>query len=170
MLFACKSDMKKVGAFGGIDTLPELTAKNIRFIRSDSGYVQALLTSPLLVNYTGAEPYMEFPDGFEVIFYDSVMNIKSILTADFGINYEKQKLMEAKNNVVIINKEKEEQLNTEHLIWDQRKKIIYSYVNVKITTKNEIIEGDTLIANETFDKWEIKNTTGIFEIEEDDDM
>ena len=168
MLFACKSDIKKVSVFCDNNTLPEITAKHIKFIRSDSGKVQAILTSPLMVSYGGAEPYMEFPEGFEVVFYDSLMNIKSFITADFGINYEKRKLMEAKNNVVIINKEKQEQLNTEHIIWDQRKKIIYSYVPVKITTPDEIIEGDTLIASETFDKWEIKNTTGIFEIEDEE--
>ena len=53
MLFGCKSDIKKIQIYGEIDTFPEMIAKDIEFIRSDSGFVQALLTSPLMNKYSG---------------------------------------------------------------------------------------------------------------------
>lgn len=65
MLFACKRDIKTVVAYGEIDTLPELTARNIEYIRSDSGEIQAILTSPLMYQYSGDDEHIIFPDGFK---------------------------------------------------------------------------------------------------------
>ena len=169
MLFGCKSDIKTIYIYGEIDTLPEMIAKDIEFIRSDSGIVQALLTSPLMNKYSGKKPFIEFPDGFKVQFYDSLLNVKSFITANYGISYEKKKRMEAYKDVVVINNEKNEKLNTEHLIWDQSKKIIFSNVAIKITTKDEVIFGDGLESDETFDKYEIINPTGVFHVSDDDD-
>lgn len=167
MLFGCKSDIKTIYIYGEIDTLPEMIAKDIEFIRSDSGIVQALLTSPLMNKYSGKKPFIEFPDGFKVQFYDSLLNVKSFITANYGISYEKKKRMEAYKDVVVINNEKNEKLNTEHLIWDQSKKIIFSNVAIKITTKDEVIFGDGLESDETFDKYEIINPTGVFHVSDD---
>ena len=75
--------------------------------------------------------------------------------------------MEAYKDVVVINNEKNEKLNTEHLIWDQSKKMIFSNVAIKITTKDEVIFGDGLESDETFDKYEIINPTGVFHVSDD---
>ena len=168
MLFGCKSDIKTIQIYGEIDTLPEMIAKDIEFIRSDSGFVQALLTSPLMYKYSGDKPYIEFPDGFKIQFYDSLFNVKSFITANYGISYERKKRMEAYKNVVIINNEKNEKLNTEHLIWDQNKKKIFSNVAVKITTKDEVIFGDSLESDETFGKYEIRNPSGTINVKDDE--
>ncbi len=168
LLFSCKSDIEKIAAYSYIDTLPELLAKDIEYTRSDSGEVKAVLTSSLMYQYSGDEPYFEFPEGFKVIFYDSGVIVSAVMTANYGINFEKKKLMEAQDNVLIINYEKNEQLETERLIWDQRKKKIYSDVSVKITTNDEILYGDGLEADESFSKYEILNPTGVFNIEDDE--
>ena len=169
MLFACKRDLKTVAAYGEIDTLPELTARNIEYVRSDSGEIQAMLTSPLMYQYTGDDEYIVFPEGFQVEFFDSVGQIQSRLTAEYGISYQKKKIMEARKNVRIINFEKNEQLDTEKLIWDQRKKIIYSDTTVKITTEEDVLFGTGLEADESFDKYEIFDPSGEMEIEEEDE-
>ncbi|MCF8230214.1 MAG: LPS export ABC transporter periplasmic protein LptC [Bacteroidales bacterium] len=169
MLFACKRDLKTVAAYGEIDTLPELTARNIEYVRSDSGEIQAILTSPLMYQYTGDDEYIVFPEGFQVEFFDSVGQIQSRLTAEYGISYQKKKIMEARKNVRIINFEKNEQLDTEKLIWDQRKKIIYSDTTVKITTEEDVLFGTGLEADESFDKYEIFDPSGEMEIEEEDE-
>lgn len=168
MLFGCKSDIKKIQIYGEIDTLPEMIAKDIEFIRSDSGFVQALLTSPLMNKYSGKKPYVEFPDGFKVQFFDSLLNVKSVITAKYGINHEQKKRMEAFKDVVVINNERNETLNTEHLIWDKSKKKIFSDVAIKITTKDEVIYGEGLESDETFSKYEILKPTGVLKLKEED--
>ena len=168
MLFSCKRDIKTVVAYGEIDTLPELTAKNIEYVRSDSGEIQAILTSPLMYQYSGDDEHIIFPDGFKVEFFDSIGQIQSQLTADYGINIMKKKLMEARKNVRIINFAKNEQLDTERLIWDQRKKVIYADTTVKITTNEDVLYGTGLESDESFDKYEIFDPSGEFEFDEDD--
>jgi LPS export ABC transporter protein LptC len=108
-------------------------------------------------------PYIEMPKGVHALFYDDQLNVKSRLDADYGIRYEKEQKMEARKNVVVIN-EKGDMLNTEHLIWDERKEKLLSNEFVKITTKDEIIYGNGFEANQNFTKYRIFNIKGTLSI------
>ncbi len=124
-----------------------------------------------MCRYEKADPYVEFPTGMKIIFYnDSTHEAQTEITANYGINYTKSKIMEAKNNVVVINYAKQEELNTERLVWDQNRGVIYSDVFVKITrnANNEVIYGDGLESDESFEKYVIKNPSGVFEVDQDE--
>ncbi len=168
MLFACENDIKEINSLSRSDTLPYEQAQDIEVYYTDSGRLTAYLESALMYNYKKAKPYIEFPEGFKVVFYDSESKPKSEITANYGIRYEKTKIMEAKNNVIVRNIEKNEQLNTEHLIWDESKKIIYSDVFVKITRSDEVLYGDGLQSDQDFENYTIKNPTGEFKINPDE--
>ena len=45
------------------ENAPVMSARNIEVLFSDSGKVQAKLTSPLMNRYTGENPFLEFPKG-----------------------------------------------------------------------------------------------------------
>lgn len=165
----CENDMKTIRSLDITDTVQFEYAREIEIYYSDSGRIRAILTSPLMKTYERDEGYQEFPEGFELIFFDSVAKPQSTINALYGVNYEKKNLMEAKSNVVVKNIEKNEQLDTEHLVWDRRKEIIFSDVFVKITKPNEIIFGDGLTSDQNFDFYEIKNPTGEFKVYPDDD-
>jgi len=167
MLFSCENSITTIQEFARNDTLPVLSAKHIEFERTDSGYLQIILKSPLMYKFEGEDPYLEFPDGFEVTFYNDSGNQVSFLRANYGISYEKRKILRARNDVVVINFEKEEELRTENLVWDQKKKIIYSNTFVKITSPDKVIFGDSMWANESFSKREIIKFKADIEIEED---
>jgi len=167
-LSSCENDPVLVNEISFIDTLPVQTAKNIDVIYSDSGKIQAKIVSPLLEKYAGDKPYLEFPKGINVIFYDNEMNIKSTLTANYAINWENNNIMEARNDVVIINHQKEEKINTEHIVWDQVKRKIYSNVFVKRTTKDDVLYGDGFDADETFSKYTLRNPRGTFHVDTDE--
>jgi LPS export ABC transporter protein LptC len=118
--------------------------------------------------YNGEDPYSEFPEGFEITFYDTSGIPKSFIRANYGISYSDRKLMRARNNVVVKNFETEEQLDTENLIWDQKKQLIYSSTFVKISTPDKTVYGDSLRAHESF-KWrDIYNMRGVFDYVEED--
>jgi len=170
ILFSCEYDVKTINTISAIDTMPVESAKDIEIIYSEEGSPRALLTSPQYNKYEGKNPYMEFPDGIKLIFFDSLNNEKSQLTANYAISDEKSQIMEAKNNVVVINYEKNETINTEHLIWDQKKQLIYSNVFVKISTKDEVIYGqEGFESDQNMDKWIIKKTSAEFKIENEDE-
>jgi len=166
MLFSCENDIRKVNLVTASDSIPVSTVKNIDLIRSVSGKIVLELTAPLLKTYEGDDPYSEFPGGMKIIFFDSLMNITSQLTAEYGISYEKRKIMEARTNVVIVNNKKREQVNTEQLIWNQVTKKIYSDKFVKITTPEKIILGEGFDSNETMDDYTIKKLRGTILVNE----
>ena len=167
MLPSCKNDVQTVLSLDVVDTLPEMTARDIEIYYSERGKVQIKLVSPYLVNETEEEPLLIFPDGFTVYFYDSTMNIQSTITADYGISHEKKKIMEARHNVVVENIQKGEKLNTEELFWDRNKQEIYSTKFVRLTTGEQVITGDGLTSKEPFEEILITNPKGLLEFKEE---
>jgi len=167
MLFACKNKLSEVVAIDFSDTLPDVSARNIEFTFSDSAKVQLRLSGPLMHSYERDDPYMVFPEGFLVEFFDSALNITTTITGDYGIHYREKKYMEARQNVVVINFETGERLDTEELIWDLKRKKIYSNKFVKITSEDGVLFGDGLEAEQDFSKRRIINPTGEIEVKDD---
>ncbi|MEI6851647.1 MAG: hypothetical protein WCL06_02350, partial [Bacteroidota bacterium] len=116
LTFSCKNKLEDINAIKITDTFPVSTTENVEIIYSDSAKIQTVIKAPILKTYGGKNPYTEMPKGINAIFYDSVMHVKTHLTSKYAIKYDKKNVMEAKNDVVVIN-EKGERLNTEHLIW-----------------------------------------------------
>ena len=160
---ACENDIEKVKLLGNHEKSPVESAKNIKLIYSDSARVEAELTAPVMNHFAGENPTIEMPVGFKVIFYDASLAVKSRLSADYGIRYEHEQKMEARKNVVVVN-EKGEQLNTEHLIWDERSEKLLSDEFVKITRKDEIIYGTGFEANQDFSRYKIFNIKGTISV------
>lgn len=167
LLPSCRNDVQEVLSLDVVDTLPEVTAREVEIYYSEKARVQIKLVSPYLVSKNEEEPLLIFPEGFTVFFYDTAMNLKSSITADYGISYEKKKLMEARHNVIVENMDKGERLNTEELFWDREKQQIYSNKFVRLTTGEQVVTGDGLTSQEPFDEILISNPKGLLEIKEE---
>ena len=167
ILPSCKNDVQTVLSLDMVDTLPEMTARDIEILYSEKARVQIKLVSSYLVNKTEEEPLLLFPEGFTVFFYDSAMNLRTTITADYGISYEKKKLIEARHNVVVENLGKGEKLNSEELFWDRDKGLIYSNKFVRITSGGQVYTGDGLTSYQPFDELEVRNPKGLIEIKEE---
>jgi LPS export ABC transporter protein LptC len=166
-LFSCENNIKVVQQINAEDTLAELTATNIQYVRTDSGRRQLMLTSPLMLKFGGDKPYTEFPKGFQVEFFDTLGNVVSNIRAGYGIRWERKGLLLSRKHVVVNNLKTHEQLQTEELVWNERKHLIYAPVFVKITSPDRIIFGDSLVANENFTQRTIYGIHGLLEVEED---
>lgn len=166
MLFACKNDLKTYNNLVSADSIPDIMARDLEFIESDSGLIRAKLNCPLMLRYEGGKPYSEFPEGLTAVFYGKDEQIQTTLRADYGIRYEKERKLVVRGNVIVVNLSKHEELYTEELIWDQRKALIFSDVAIKIISKNDIMYGSGLTSDEQFDEYEIINPHGKVEIEE----
>ena len=167
-LTACTNDLATVKHISARDTLPIESAKNIEAIYSDSGQTLIYIYSVQMDKFLGNNTYMEFPKGLKVVYYDTSMKVKSLLTADYAIVKDKEKIMEAKRNVVIIDKVKDVTINTEHIIWDQQKKIVYSNCFVKKTSKEGVMYGDGFDADETFSRYTVRNPKGEINVEDNE--
>ncbi len=166
-LFSCENNIQTVQKIMAEDTLAEVTATNIKYIRTDSAHVQMILQSPLLLKFGGKQPYTEFPKGFHIKFYDRTGKLISTLSANYGIRWEKKRLLLARNHVVVKNIKTDEQLDTENLSWNEKKEKIYSHSFVKISSPDRTIFGDSLVANQTFSQRTIYGIRGVMDIKED---
>lgn len=167
LIVSCGNDYDFVNAITLEKKGPSMSAKDIEVLFSDSGKIEAKLTSVLLDKYEGPEPYMEFPLGFKILIYDSAGSVESSITGDYGKQNEATRIMLAKGNVVVRNEMKNQQINTEELIWDENKGLIYSVVKVKVTTPDKILYADGLKANEAFTWYEFSNPRGQMTVKKD---
>ncbi len=170
---ACENDIAVVNSITSAaeKKLPLESSRNVEFLYSDSAVVRAKLTSPQIDRYGGIKPYLELPIGMNIIFYQETKKEQTTLTANYGIAYDNGngviEKMEAKGNVIVIN-EKGEKLNTEHLTWNAFTKKIYTDDFVKITTKDQVIWGDGMEADQDFSEYKIKNVKGEIDIKDAD--
>ena len=166
---ACeKNSMDKVDLVAKKKELPSETSTNIRLLYSDSAQVRLMVSAPQLDRFVVDTNYVEFVKGVLVEFYDGRGDVETSLTANYAIQWDKEGLMEARDNVVVVNKDGEK-LNTEHLKWNRNKHEIYSDEFVKITTADQILWGDGLIANEDFTEYKILNPKGQLYVREEAD-
>jgi LPS export ABC transporter protein LptC len=163
IISGCENDIEKIKLVAKKSKTPTETGKHVEIYYSDSARIRLQIKAERMDHYPTENPYLEMTDGVEVLFYDDSMQIKSKLTANYAIHMEKERKMEARKNVVVIN-EKGEQLNTEHLIWDEQTARIFSDEFVKITTSDEIIYGQGFESNQNFTKYRINKIKGNIKI------
>lgn len=164
VLSACQPDLKTIEDITRADEGPVESTQNIEIIYTERAIVKMTMSAPRMDRYGGEKPYMEMPEGLEVLFYDSLMNVTSSMSARYAISYGDNEMIEARNDVVVVN-ELNERLNTEHLVWDQEKEIIFSDKFVKITRADEVLFGDGFESDERFTQWVITKPRGTFTVE-----
>jgi LPS export ABC transporter protein LptC len=162
-LTSCENDIQKINLVANKKSLAAESAKDIEIIYSDSAMVRIIIKAPKMEHFMTENPYVEMAKGINVVFYKGNRIVQNKLTANYAIKYEQKRLMEAKGNVVVVN-EKGDQLNTEHLFWDEVTQLIYSKEFVKITTADEIIYGTGFEANQNFSKYKIFNIKGMISL------
>jgi len=141
---------------------------NASIFYTDSAKTKFHLTAARIENYEGTEPYVLFPKGIRIDFYDDSDNINGHLEANYAIRHLNTKLMEGDNNVHIVNR-KGETLNTEQLFWDENKHKIYTNKFVTIKTAREILYGNGLISNEDFTQYKITDLRGTIQVDNPED-
>jgi LPS export ABC transporter protein LptC len=166
ILFSCENDMSTVIKLSSKDSIPDIAITNINVKQTEMGKLNYELTAPRMVSFQKLEAYTEFPNGLRIVFYDSIMQQKSEITANYGISWDSKHTMEARGNVVVRNFQKHEQLNTESLVYDQVAKKVYTKDFVKITTPDRIIIGTGMESDELFDNWVIRDVTSTIFVEE----
>ena len=104
---SCENDIEKVKLLSNHKIPPVETATGIRILYSDSAHVQVEILARELNRFETENPYIEMPRGLQANFFDDSMHVKSKLTADYGIRYEREQKMEARKNVVVVNEKGE---------------------------------------------------------------
>ncbi len=162
---SCKNDLEKINILTDVSKMPVESAKEVTTIRSDSGKIQFFMTSPQLDRYQGELSLTKFPKGLKVLFYDNLMNVKMMLSANYAVNYEDRKTFELKNNVIIIDYKKGDTIYTESMTWDQNKRTISSDVLVKRINKDGVLYGEGFDADENFNDYTLRRPRGTITVD-----
>lgn len=164
IIVSCQSDLETIEEVTRQDEGPVESLFDVELVYSDRGHLRMILRTPQMDRFEADEAIMELPQGLEVVFYDTLRRETSSMTAKYAIHYEDEELIEARDDVVVIN-EAGERLNTEELIWNQKEETIRSDKFVKVTTEDEVTYGTGFEADEQFDQWRILRPHGTFRVD-----
>lgn len=160
---SCSNDLGEAEMITSRANVNIETGKDVEIHYSDNGVTRIVAKGNTVTRHITQKPYMEFRDGMELIFYNNEGKVESKMTARYATVLENSNEMTARDSVVVIN-EKGERLDTDELIWDEQKKIIYSNTFVKITTADEIILGKGMTANQNFTDYVVKSISGTIKV------
>ena len=162
VLFSCKNDIETINALTSELNLPNQSAYNIEIAYTDSGLLKGKIFAPEVNKYYhDDDPYVEFPKGIKVLFYDSTENVESYIQANYAVYYEKKQTWEARNQVIAENQRKGEKLETEQIFWDQKAEKIYSEKFSKITNSDGVFYGENgFEARQDLSRWKLKGSSG----------
>ena len=136
--------------------------KGAELLHTENGKVKVKLVARCIERFQDIQPALIFSDHLEVYFYNDSSQLQSTLTADYASIDEESKIMLAQNNVVLISSD-DKKLETDELIWDEKKNKIYTDKKVKITTGKEIVYGEGFTSNPDFKEYSITKIHGTFD-------
>ena len=165
---ACTNEVSEVQEVTQTSNIPLRVQYNVHYEYSDSARKQLDITAPEAADFSDKEPpYLEFPQGIHVTFYDNYGEEEATLKANYAKHLRNEHKWLARGNVVVINN-KGEELNSEELIWDEKEAKIFSEKFVKIITPENTMTGMGFEADQNFSSYRIFNPTGTIDIEEDE--
>lgn len=158
---ACKPSLKETKKkiiYNG----PIAQTRDVVTLYSDSARLQIKLTAPLQLQYETGDGI--YPDGINMTFYDKKGAVTNTVRDNYG-KYEKQKdSYFIRGNVVLNNAQDSETMKTEELYWDKNRKRIHTDKFVTIQTKDEILKGHGMEANQDFSDYRILKPSGVFSV------
>ena len=124
------------------------TSSGVTLNFSDLGKSRLLLKAPKLIKLIGENEHliMECPEGLELIFYDSLMEVESVLIADYGKLFSNEQQLFVRENVVF-NNYNLDTLFAQELEIDFAKDSVYSEKLVTFSNREGKITGTKLKAN-----------------------
>ncbi len=166
---------------GGDDPPPELPFLEVEddvlmemyvveYLFSDSANLRAKMTAGRVTERTPKEnqaPFHELSRGVKIEMYDYYGRTNGVITSDSAVFYTNMEVAMLYNNVKLVNK-KRETMETDSIVWAQKKDSIFTGAPVHITTSaQEIFARDGLKAKADFSSYVLYGTSGEVEIDEE---
>ncbi len=164
---ACSSNNKNLAeAIAENDSVPSMKSLGVTTLISDSGITRyKIVAEEWIIHDKKKIPYWAFEKGVYLEKFDTLFHIDASIKADTAYYYEKKKLWELKGNVQILS-QRGDKFQTELLFWDEKKEKVYSDKYIQIEQEDKIIRGYGFESNQDLTEYEIKNSNGIFTVED----
>ena len=162
VLISCTNDPKLVQEFVSDKQQPIEQIKGAELLHTENGKVKVRVVANRIERFQDTQPALIFSDHLEVYFYNDSSQLQSTLMADYASIDEEKKIMLAQNNVILISSD-DKKLETDELIWDEKKNKIYTDKKVKITTGKEVVYGEGFTSTPDFKQYSITKIHGTFD-------
>jgi len=140
---SCENNLEKIKTISSLEEFPDASGHKYEILYSDSSKVKVRILAPEIQRFAKSEdPYIDFPKGMTAYFFDDSLKIISIIKAKDVVYFENERLWEARNDVEARNLQNGNQVNTEHMFWDEKKKEIYSHTNSRIVNEDGTFYGE----------------------------
>ena len=148
------------------DSLPSMESLGVTTLISDSGITRyKIVTEEWVIFDKKNPPHWAFEKGVYLEKFDTLFHIDASIKADTAYYYDKKKLWELKGNVQV-RSQRGDKFETPLLFWDEKKEKVYSDQFIKIEQEDKVITGYGFESNQELTEYEIKNTTGVFTVED----
>lgn len=161
-----KSGKNLAAAVEERDSLSSMTSLGVTTLISDSGITRyKIITEEWSIFDKKDPPYWAFEKGVYLEKFDTLLHIDASIKADTAYYYDRKKLWELKGNVQI-RSQRGDKFETSQMFWDEKNKTVYSDKYIKIEQEDKTLTGYGFESNQELTEYVIKNTTGIFIIED----
>lgn len=163
IFFSCKDNFDKVQQIGVLQNAPVGEADTINLKYTDSSRLVANLLSPKMLDYSNRPfGFSEFPEGIELIIYDSDNN-ESRIFADYAIYYASTGLIDLQDNVIIATHNKDT-LFTSQLYYDNKSEWVFTNKRFRLRTNSSDISGRGFDSDKEFTRKEMLEMAGEVEV------
>lgn len=160
LIQSCSSDLAKDDIRITPGDVKKEVLKGIEILYSDSARVKIRITGAQMDRILDPDnPREEFTKGLFVEFFDVNGKLTSTLKADYGIRYQNKSEVLARGNVVM-HSAKNENMETDEMIWDRDNERVYTRKFVLVKTPKETFWGQGFESNQDFTLWHIKGLEG----------
>jgi len=166
---SCSDKLQEISNFTKTEEMAHITIHNLETKYLSAHKIKTRVNAPIAYKFEYIDiPYLEFPQGVEVIFYNDSLQEESKLTANYAIYYEKKKLWEARSNVRVSNV-KGDLLMTEQLFGDENAEKIFSVKKVTIIEADSsvIVGKGGFESNTTFTIYRFLDVNGLVQLNEE---
>ena len=166
----CENDIERINLITDETEAPTIQGTNIRVIYSDSAKVKVQVLAPAYKQFPHAErPYMEFPEGLEVYFYNDSAKIESEIRADYTVYYMEERLWHATGNVVAQKFDNGDALYTDELFWNENEELIYSDSYTKVISEDNTLYGKNgFRSHQNLSNWQLIGSSGTIQVQDEE--
>ena len=166
LMFSFKENKRgTIPPFEFPDSVAVMSTYGVSTVISDSGHIRYRINADEWFVYSKRQPpYWAFEQGLYLEQFDTLMNVESTIKCDTAYYFNEAKLWKLAGNVNMKNP-KSQHFYTDLLYWDQNKKLIYSDAYIRVEQEDQITEGVGFSSNQDLSVWQIRNTKGIYTVD-----
>jgi LPS export ABC transporter protein LptC len=166
---SCENDLEKIRTLTSIDGIPDASGTQYEILYTDSFRLKVRILAPEIQRFARQEePIINFPKGMTAYFYNDSLEIEAYIKARHVTYFEKDYLWEARNNVEGRNLSNGNQINTEHMFWDERKDLIYSDTRSRVVNPDGTFYGENgFEARQDLSWYRLKKSKGVVNLKDE---